>query len=45
MGGYPRGNTFGAVIGSRSAKGREDYRKYHASAIDVPGQSSLDLPD
>jgi beta-cyano-L-alanine hydratase/nitrilase len=45
VGGYPRGNTFGAVIGSRSAKGREDYRKYHASAIDVPGQSSLDLPD
>jgi len=37
VGGYPRGNTFGAVIGSRSAKGREDYRKYHASAIDVPG--------
>lgn len=45
VGGYPRGNTFGAVIGSRSAKGREDYRKYHASAIDVPGQSSSDLPD
>ncbi|KAL2645344.1 hypothetical protein R1flu_012931 [Riccia fluitans] len=37
IGGYPRGATFGAVIGSRSAKGREDYRKYHAAAIDVPG--------
>ncbi|BBN03502.1 nitrilase [Marchantia polymorpha subsp. ruderalis] len=37
IGGYPRGAAFGAVIGSRSAKGREDYRKYHASAIDVPG--------
>ncbi|CAM6017974.1 unnamed protein product, partial [Sphagnum balticum] len=37
VGGYPRGNSFGAVVGSRSAKGREDYRKYHASAIDVPG--------
>eukprot|EP00249_Psilotum_nudum_P010436 c22542_g1_i1 orf=575-1603(-) len=37
VGGYPRGSTFGAVIGSRSAKGREDFRKYHASAIDVPG--------
>jgi len=38
IGGYPRGNTFGAVIGSRSLKGKEDFRKYHASAIDVPGQ-------
>lgn len=37
IGGYPRGASFGAVVGSRSAKGREDYRKYHASAIDVPG--------
>ncbi|KAL3698735.1 hypothetical protein R1sor_012811 [Riccia sorocarpa] len=37
IGGYPRGAAFGAVIGSRSAKGREDYRKYHAAAIDVPG--------
>jgi len=37
IGGYPRGNGFGAVIGSRSPKGKEDFRKYHASAIDVPG--------
>ena len=37
IGGYPRGSSFGAVIGSRTAKGREDFRKYHASAIDVPG--------
>lgn len=37
IGGYPRGATFGAVIGNRSSKGREDFRKYHASAIDVPG--------
>lgn len=37
IGGYPRGNGFGAVIGSRSQKGKEDYRRYHASAIDVPG--------
>jgi hypothetical protein len=43
VGGYPRGNSFGAVVGSRSAKGREDYRKYHASAIDVPGLSSCIL--
>ncbi|KAJ6739455.1 NITRILASE [Salix koriyanagi] len=37
IGGYPRGSSFGAIIGSRTAKGREDFRKYHASAIDVPG--------
>eukprot|EP00250_Pteridium_aquilinum_P022763 c25675_g1_i1 orf=193-1290(+) len=37
IGGYPRGSSFGAVVGNRSLKGREDFRKYHASAIDVPG--------
>jgi beta-cyano-L-alanine hydratase/nitrilase len=37
IGGYPRGSSFGAVIGKRTPKGREDFRKYHASAIDVPG--------
>jgi hypothetical protein len=40
VGGFPRGSTFGAVIGTGGpglAKGKEDYRKYFASAIDVPG--------
>ncbi|KAK1261991.1 Bifunctional nitrilase/nitrile hydratase NIT4B [Acorus gramineus] len=37
IGGYPRGSSFGVMIGSRSDRGREDFRKYHASAIDVPG--------
>ncbi|KAG8071559.1 hypothetical protein GUJ93_ZPchr0006g42775 [Zizania palustris] len=37
VGGYPRGYTFGLIIGHRSAKGKEDFRKYHAAAIDVPG--------
>lgn len=41
IGGYPRGSTFGVTIGSRSAKGREEFRKYHASAIDVPGENLL----
>ena len=41
IGGYPRGATFGAVIGKRSSKGREDFRKYHASAIEVPGISPV----
>ncbi|KAI4353117.1 hypothetical protein L6164_002089 [Bauhinia variegata] len=37
IGGYPRGLTFGVTIGNLTAKGREQFRKYHASAIDVPG--------
>lgn len=37
IGGYPRGSSFELAIGARTAKGRDDFRKYHASAIDVPG--------
>ncbi|MQL97014.1 hypothetical protein Taro_029696 [Colocasia esculenta] len=38
IGGYPRGLNFGVTIGSRSAKGTEQFQKYHTSAIDVPGR-------
>jgi nitrilase len=34
---YPKGLDFGAVIGSRTAEGREDFRRYFESAVDVPG--------
>jgi len=34
---YPRGLDFGAVIGSRTDQGREDYRRYWESSVDVPG--------
>ncbi len=34
---YPRGASFGAVIGARSEEGREQFRLYHASSIEVPG--------
>lgn len=37
IGGYPRGSNFGVTIGNRTAKGKEEFRKYHAPAIDVPG--------
>ncbi|OIW08474.1 hypothetical protein TanjilG_03150 [Lupinus angustifolius] len=37
IGGYPRGSNFGVSIGNRTAKGKEDFRKYHSAAIDVPG--------
>lgn len=34
---YPRGLDFGAVIGARTDKGREDFRRYWESSVDVPG--------
>lgn len=39
IGGYPRGSNFGVTIGNRTAKGKEEFRKYHAAAIDVPGKN------
>ncbi|WP_328912272.1 MULTISPECIES: nitrilase-related carbon-nitrogen hydrolase [unclassified Streptomyces] len=37
LGGYPKGLTFGVTIGERTRPGREEFRRYFASAIDVPG--------
>ncbi|NOT26222.1 MAG: nitrilase [Acidobacteria bacterium] len=34
---YPRGLDFGAVVGARSSEGREQFRIFYESAIDVPG--------
>ena len=34
---YPRGMDFGAVVGARSAEGRETFRRYWESSVDVPG--------
>lgn len=34
---YPRGLSFGAVVGSRTPEGREEYRRYWESSVDVPG--------
>lgn len=41
--GYPRGMNFGAAIGSRSDKGREDYRRYWESSVEVPGPAVNEL--
>src|SRR5437762_11143076 len=35
--GYPRGLDFGVRVGSRTAEGRELFRRYWESAVDVPG--------
>ncbi|RBQ18005.1 nitrilase [Spongiactinospora rosea] len=40
VGGYPKGSDFGAVIGRRSAEGREEYRRYFESAVEVPGPAA-----
>src|SRR5262249_50735822 len=37
VGGYPRGMTFGTVIGNRTPEGREEFRRYFEGAIEVPG--------
>lgn len=37
IGGYPKGLSFGAVLGSRSDAGRDEYRRYFNSAVTVPG--------
>ncbi len=42
---YPRGLTFGAVVGNRTAEGREQYRCYWDSAVDVPGPAVDILAD
>ncbi|HKD80324.1 MAG TPA: nitrilase-related carbon-nitrogen hydrolase [Candidatus Angelobacter sp.] len=34
--GYPRGLDFGAVVGSRTEEGREDFKRYFESAVEVP---------
>mgnify|MGYP001476318691 FL=1 len=37
VGGYPKGLDFGARLGMRSPEGREDFRRYFASAIEMAG--------
>jgi nitrilase len=34
---YPRGSDFGALVGSRSRDGRDAFRRYWESAVEVPG--------
>lgn len=34
---YPRGLSFGFLVGSRTEEGREDFKRYYNSAIVVPG--------
>jgi nitrilase len=37
LSGYPRGITFGTVVGSRTTDGRDHFRRYFDSSIEIPG--------
>jgi nitrilase len=37
LGGYPKGESFGARLGYRLPEGRDAFAAYHRAAIDVPG--------
>ncbi len=41
--GYPRGLDFGARVGSRTPEGRELFRRYWDSSVDVPGPATNTL--
>lgn len=45
VGGYPKGFDFGARLGTRSAEGRDDFRRYYESAITVPGPEMLEIAE
>lgn len=38
LGGYPKGASFGAPVGMRKPEGREAFRLYYESAIDLDGE-------
>ena len=42
---YPRGLSFGAVVGSRSSSGRSTWLRYWKNAIDVPGEITTILSE
>jgi nitrilase len=43
IGGYPKGEDFGARVGSRTPEGRKLFRRYFEGAIDVPGPAAARL--
>ncbi|MFC9692786.1 nitrilase-related carbon-nitrogen hydrolase [Kribbella sp. NPDC056951] len=45
LGGYPKGMDFGVTVGTRSAEGREQFRRYREAAIAVPGPETARLAE
>jgi nitrilase len=43
VGGYPKGLDFGVRLGTRSPEGREDFRRYYESAIDLDGGDAAQI--
>jgi nitrilase len=41
--GYPKGMSYGLVVGARDAAGREEFRQYLEAAIEVPGPQTRRL--
>ncbi|MGE5169678.1 MAG: nitrilase-related carbon-nitrogen hydrolase [Rudaea sp.] len=41
--GYPKGLSYGLVVGARDPRGREEFRLYLESAIEVPGPETARL--
>ncbi|MEO3873365.1 carbon-nitrogen hydrolase family protein [Nonomuraea sp. B12E4] len=39
IGGYPKGETFGATVGRRDDRGRALFADYRRSAIEIPGEA------
>ncbi len=45
VGGYPKGEDFGAVVGQRSPEGRRQFRRYFESAIDLDGPEAARIAE
>jgi nitrilase len=45
VGGYPKRADFGARVGSRTAEGREWFRRYREAAVEIPGPAVGRLGD
>lgn len=43
VGGYPKGLSFGAVVGSRTPAGRDEFVRYCSSAVTVPGPETQQI--
>jgi nitrilase len=39
-GGYPKGHDFGVSVGIRTPQGRDEFRRYFESAVEVPGPAT-----
>jgi nitrilase len=40
---YPRGLTFGAVVGSRTPQGRDTWQAYYSNAVEIPSPATQAL--